>query len=145
MTTTQKFPFQDFWGVFEAAGRRGEGNLNDSLDLNFSDTDSDGPSRPPKRSRNSSKSNLYMSEVERFLSLPREQRNSDPIEWWESHKDEFKLLVPMALQYLCTPPSSVDSERLFSSAKQVYTDNRNRLGTDIAEKLIFIMRNDRKV
>ena len=86
-----------------------------------------------------------MSEVERFLSLPREQRNSDPIEWWESHKDEFKLLVPMALQYLCTPPSSVDSERLFSSAKQVYTDNRNRLGTDIAEKLIFIMRNDRKV
>lgn len=86
-----------------------------------------------------------MSEVERFLSLPREPRNSDPIEWWESHKDEFKLLVPMALQYLCTPPSSVDSERLFSSAKQVYTDNRNRLGTDIAEKLIFIMRNDRKV
>ena len=86
-----------------------------------------------------------MSEVERFLSLPREPQNSDPIKWWESHKDEFKLLVPMALKYLCTPPSSVDSERIFSSAKQVYTDNRNRLGTDIAEKLIFIMRNDRKV
>ena len=47
----------------------------------------------------------------------------------------------MVLKFLSSPPSSVDSERLFSAAARVYTENRNRLDPENAEKLIFIMRN----
>ena len=47
----------------------------------------------------------------------------------------------MVLKYLSAPPSSVSSERLFSAAGRVYTENRNRLSPDTAEKLIFLMKN----
>jgi len=43
--------------------------------------------------------------------------------------------------YLCAPPTSVASERLFSSASRVFTDRRNRLAPKKADILLFIKHN----
>ena len=48
---------------------------------------------------------------------------------------------PVLLKYLCAPPSSVASERQFSSAGDVYTETRSRLTPENADRLIFIMKN----
>ena len=42
---------------------------------------------------------------------------------------------------LSAPPTSVASERLYSSASHVFTDRRNRLGPKKADMLLFIKHN----
>lgn len=85
--------------------------------------------------------NVKREELENFLSIPLIKRSENPIEWWKHHINEFPRMKPLILKYLSAPPSSVNSERLFSAAKRIYTDNRNRLAPNNAEKLLFIMQN----
>ena len=47
----------------------------------------------------------------------------------------------MVYKYLSAPPSSVDSERMFSAAGRIYMENRNKLAPDHAEQLVFLMKN----
>ncbi len=49
------------------------------------------------------------------------------------HTDTYPTLARMALDILPIPASSVASERLFSSAKEVLTARRSRLGPDVFE------------
>ena len=50
----------------------------------------------------------------------------------------FPCLSEMAQKYLSCPPSSVESERLFSIGGNIITSKRNRLGADNSEKLMFL-------
>ena len=61
--------------------------------------------------------------------------------WWATNKNRFPLLSKIARQYICAPPTTVASERLFSGAGDVYDDKRNRLAPDNAEMLLFIKNN----
>ena len=122
----------DFWLAFEDAAR-GESGLS-------------GDDKPPKKKkRNPSKTNSYIAEIERYLATDKIDRNEDPISWWREHKDDFSMLMPMVLKFLSAPPSSVDSERVFSDGGRVYTENRNKLKPENAEKLIFVMQNARNI
>ena len=85
---------------------------------------------------------LINKEIEKFLAESMWPRNSDPMVWWENHVGEYPYLKTSVLKYLSAPPSSVASERLFSAAGRVYTENRNRLLPANAERLIRIMRNN---
>ena len=61
--------------------------------------------------------------------------------WWANNRHRFSYLVKVARQYLCAPPTSVASERLFLGAVDVYDDKRNRLAPEKAEMLLFIKNN----
>jgi len=52
-------------------------------------------------------------------------------------------LEPAARKFLSAPPTSVTSEQLFSAAGQIYSDRRNSLLGENAEKLLFLAYNIR--
>ena len=61
--------------------------------------------------------------------------------WWNENKKRYTQLSKLAQRYLSAPPTSVPSERLFSSAGALYTESRNRLDPEKAEQLLFIKSN----
>lgn len=67
--------------------------------------------------------------------------DEDPLKWWSGHQEELNLLSPIARRFLSTPPASVPSEQLFSSAGLIYEPLRNRLDSKKAAKLLFIKYN----
>ena len=67
-----------------------------------------------------------------------------PLSWWQIHKGELPHLSHIANKYLSAPPSSVESERLFSIGGQTYTTRRNRLLPETGEKLIKLCFNLKK-
>ncbi|KAJ4945502.1 hypothetical protein JOQ06_023186, partial [Pogonophryne albipinna] len=56
-----------------------------------------------------------------------DRRKGDPLQWWRQNEGRFKLLATQARTFLCPPPSSVPSERVFSEVSAIYEKNRSRL------------------
>ena len=67
--------------------------------------------------------------------LPKQE---NPFNWWKENQKIFPCLSIVAQKYLCCPPSSVESERVFSVGGNIYTAKRNRLKPEMGEKLIFL-------
>lgn len=65
----------------------------------------------------------------------------NPISWWKNRQNVYPYLSKLARQYLACPPSSVPSERLFSSAGLIYDEKRSRLSAETAERLMFLKHN----
>ncbi|CAL4071540.1 unnamed protein product, partial [Meganyctiphanes norvegica] len=78
------------------------------------------------------------NELAKYKICDNLDREGDPFTWWKEHKALFPLLSVLAEKYLSCPPSSVESERLFSEAGLVYSPHRSRLRADTGEKLIFL-------
>lgn len=57
--------------------------------------------------------------------------DESPLKWWSLHRDEFKLLSPIARRFLSTP-ASVASEQLFSSAGSIYEPLHSRIDPEKA-------------
>src|ERR1700755_3399824 len=53
-------------------------------------------------------------ELDQCLTLPTLQRSKDPLLWWKKNQETLPILGNLASKYLSAPPSSVESERLFS-------------------------------
>jgi hypothetical protein len=54
----------------------------------------------------------------------------DPLEWWVRHAPDYPILSKMAFDLFSCPAMSAECERVFSQAKKVITDERNRLSSD---------------
>ena len=65
-------------------------------------------------------------------------RQENPLEWWRINHQSFPRLAVLAKKYLSCPPSSVESERLFSLGGNIFTSRRNRLTPEHGEKLMFL-------
>ena len=81
-------------------------------------------------------------DVEQYLREPliRFHRANSYL-WWKENQHRFFQLSQLARRYLAPPPTSVASERLFSTAGDIYDEKRNRLAPERAEMLLFIKKN----
>lgn len=58
------------------------------------------------------------------------------------HGNEFSILQRCAKKILCTPATSVPSERIFSKAGIVVSDRRSRIKPKNVDMLIFLNQNN---
>ena len=79
--------------------------------------------------------------VEKYLKEPNQPRESSPVTYWKEKMVLYPILGKLATKYLSIPAASVASERLFSAAKNIITDQRNCLDPNRAEMLLFIHKN----
>ena len=68
-----------------------------------------------------------------FVSTDCEERETDALGYWNSRYNAQPDLARLALDMLAIPMMSAECERVFSSAKHLVTDSRNRLNPDIIE------------
>ncbi|XP_067930857.1 E3 SUMO-protein ligase ZBED1-like [Watersipora subatra] len=66
-------------------------------------------------------------EISLYASLPRLSMKSDPLVWWREHRETFPYLAQLAQKYLSIQAMSVSSERVFSAAGNIVTNQRNCL------------------
>lgn len=78
-------------------------------------------------------------ELDIYLQEPVvDRRTGDPLKWWEENAKRFQGLSIQARRYLSCPPSSVPSERVFSTVGNIYGDKRSSLKGENAKKLGFL-------
>ena len=76
--------------------------------------------------------------TKQYLELPYEDIKIKPIEFWKTHGHTMPELKKISEKYLCTPATSVPSERIFSKAGQIMSERRNRLSTKNLNQIIFL-------
>lgn len=92
-----------------------------------------------QRNWKSTKSEDSLSdELSVYLTTPVGRLNDNPLEIWKDYKMQFPTLHKLAYKYLTIVGTSVPSERLFSQAGQVMTQQRNRLKGKRLGKLLFL-------
>ncbi|KAK7122932.1 hypothetical protein R3I94_019901 [Phoxinus phoxinus] len=78
-------------------------------------------------------------QLDQYLREPLIDRQTGlPLEWWKQNASRLHLLAPLARKFLCPPPSSVPSERVFSEIGIIYGKKRSRLTGEHAEQLCFL-------
>lgn len=127
---------ENIWKCFDEIANGSKSDVDTSTDEEKSVSFKRQPSDRTKK-----KAAIFTAEIEKYLALPLLTRKEDSTIWWKTHAPEFPHLKTLFLKYCSAPPSSVNSERLFSAAAAVYTEDRNRLLPDNAEMLIFLMKN----
>ena len=78
-----------------------------------------------------------VKEVELYLSYKQVEKSSSPFQFWKMFCSSLPMLSTLSKKYLCCPPSSIESERLFSCGGNIYSSKRNRMNADTGEKLMF--------
>ena len=68
-------------------------------------------------------------------------RKDDPLLYWKKNEQSNLLLAKLARRFLCAPPGSIPSERLFSTAGDTADGKRNRLLPEKVEMLLFLRKN----
>jgi hypothetical protein len=81
---------------------------------------------------------IIETELSTYLAEGLLPRKEDPFLWWKLNQHRLPTMASMALVYLASPPTSVPSERVFSTAGDIITDHRSRLLPENAEKLILL-------
>uniref|UniRef100_A0A803TXD9 HAT C-terminal dimerisation domain-containing protein n=1 Tax=Anolis carolinensis TaxID=28377 RepID=A0A803TXD9_ANOCA len=79
--------------------------------------------------------------VNRYFEEPPEIISCDPLAYWASREHMWPDLSHVARQFLSCPPTSVQSERVFSLAGDVVTPHRSLLDPQTVEKLVFLKAN----
>ena len=82
---------------------------------------------PSDHCASKSKESLIESEFQKYILEPLISNSKNPLEWWQQHLVSYPLLSGLANKFLCAPPSSIESERLFSTGGNIFTPHRNRL------------------
>ena len=65
----------------------------------------------------------------------------DPLEWWKKNHGDFKNVWEVAEEFLAIPATAADSERAFSSAGNINTMKRTRLGSQLIDDGVLVKMN----
>lgn len=77
-------------------------------------------------------------QLDHYLREPLINRQTgQPLEWWNQNTSRLHLLAPLARKFLCPPPSSVPSERVFSEIGNIFENKRSRLTGEHAEPAVL--------
>ena len=77
-------------------------------------------------------------QLQRYMEVPTRPVDSDPLQWWETVKQEYSALSGLAKKYLSLCATSVTSERLFSVAGNIVTSRRQRLKPANVNRMVFL-------
>lgn len=80
-------------------------------------------------------------EVQTYFSEPTILRSDNPLLYWKVSQPRLPFLAVTAAKFLCAPSTSVESERLFSTASNIIDEKRSRLTAEKAKMLIFLKKN----
>ena len=77
----------------------------------------------------------------RYLREPRVSIDTDVLQFWKTHKSTYPTyheLSELTRRFLCTPPGSAASERVFSKTKHVLKDTKLRMTPAHLEMNLFL-------
>ncbi|KYM96901.1 Zinc finger BED domain-containing protein 4 [Cyphomyrmex costatus] len=77
--------------------------------------------------KNNNNSNEDLTELRQYLRQAVIERKKDPFQYWKSVKHTFPLLYELAIKYISILGTSVPSERIFSQAGNIKTNEQSRL------------------
>lgn len=77
-------------------------------------------------------------EIRRHLEEAPISRDENPRSWWKEHALLFPKLQDQAKSFVCSPASSVPSERLFSKAGALISRRRSRIKDKNINKILFL-------
>ncbi|KAH7946295.1 hypothetical protein HPB49_022830 [Dermacentor silvarum] len=79
---------------------------------------------------------------EDYLGAPVLPQSEYPLEWWKSHGSQlYPVLAKVAQKYLSIPATQARSERLFATAENIVSSQRELLLPDHVEQLVFLHEN----
>ena len=83
----------------------------------------------------------FKEELIMYLSMEPIVSSAKVLDWWKMNEKQFPLLANAAKQLLCTPATSTPSERAFSKAQILISDERALLKPANVDKVLFLNRN----
>nr|CAD2196897.1 unnamed protein product [Meloidogyne enterolobii] len=93
--------------------------------------------RTPTPTQAGSKISNIEMELNIYKNNDLEALDSDPLNYWKTNEKLYPLLVPVVQRYLSAQATSVESERIFSVARDVFDYRRSLLSPVNAEMLFF--------
>lgn len=84
---------------------------------------------------------VAQEEIEMYKRVQGIKFNVNPLSFYDEHKSKFPWISALSLRYFCVPASSVPSERIFSLAGNIISQERVRLDPEKADMLIFLHKN----
>ena len=79
--------------------------------------------------------------VSSYLEAPVQPRDADPLLFWSENVKQWPELAKVSRKYFSAPPTSVESERLYSIGDSICSEICNRLASVKVEKLLFLRTN----
>lgn len=81
---------------------------------------------------------LQVSQYREEVPVP---LSANPLAWWKEREAKYPLLSRLAKCMLCIPATSVPSERVFSTAGDIITQQRASLKAKHVDRIIFLKKN----
>lgn len=79
------------------------------------------------------------TDLKHYLNQPTIELIEDPVHYWyDIYNSMYPSVATIAKQYLPVMATSVPSERFFSKAGNILTENRNRLTPEHLQQLLFL-------
>lgn len=86
-------------------------------------------------------SQMVKEEVQRYKGVPTLPVELNPLTWWKDKESQFPYLARLAKCYFGVPATSVPSERVFSTAGDIVTAQRESLSPENVDTMVFLKKN----